>query len=201
MSRKTGKIEGSNLRVLAIAYANNRITRENYLKLRTRQLSALDFGKPLPELPSDLLDINVPNVKIDAPHIGKKELNKPVILIAGLLIAIGVCTAIYVGFMRVSDNTKSGQVSEPSLEQQAQKLLTSSNWTEQDIETFSTLWEARSDSAKQQARQTDWFYELENEIIKRINQAKLQRGSGADLREYQEHLNTLRIFYAELTVE
>jgi hypothetical protein len=201
MSKKTGKIEGSNLRVLAIAYANNRISRDNYIKLRTRQLSALDFGKPLPELPPDLLDINVPNVKIDAPHVGKKEMNKPLLMIVGLVIAIGIGAAAYVGLMHISDSDKSAQGTEPSLEEQAQKLLSTAAWTEQDLETFSTLWEARSDAAKQQARQTEWFYELENEIIKRINQAKLQRGSAADLRDYQERLNALRIFYAELTVE
>ena len=105
--RKAGKIEGSNLRVLAIAFANNRIDRKNYLRLRTQQLSALEFSKPLPPLPPELLDISVPSVKIDAPHVNKKD-NGPIIkwlIIA--LITLAAVTAAYVGYLKIQSSSVS----------------------------------------------------------------------------------------------
>ena len=99
-TKRTGKIEGSNLRVLSIAFANNRIDRKTYLRLRTQQLSALEFSKPVPSLPSELLDISVPLIKIDAPHVGSKPDYSAVI--KGLifaLIALAAVTAAYIGYL------------------------------------------------------------------------------------------------------
>jgi flagellar basal body-associated protein FliL len=199
--RKTGKIEGSNLRILAIAFANNRIDRKNYLRLRTHQLSALEFSKPLPALPPELLDISVPSVKIDAPHINKKD-NAPLIkwlIIA--LIALGVVTAAYVGYLRVQSSSTTSQTGIPTPEQQAKKLLEMPTWPPEEMEIFSILWSTLSEEAKLEARQTEWFSALKNEISNRINQLKQQRGSTDDVRDYQNKLNALRVFYAEVAAE
>lgn len=99
-TRRTGKIEGSNLRILSIAFANNRIDRKTYLRLRTQQLSALEFSKPLPSLPSELLDINVPSVKIDAPHVSNSKDYTPIIKwLLFAVIALAVATAAYIGYL------------------------------------------------------------------------------------------------------
>jgi hypothetical protein len=44
MAQKKQKPEGSHLRILSIAYATGRLDRETYLRLRTRQLGALEFA-------------------------------------------------------------------------------------------------------------------------------------------------------------
>lgn len=199
--RRTGKIEGSNLRILAIAFANNRIDRKAYLRLRTQQLSALEFSKPLPPLPAELLDISVPSVKIDAPHVNTRA-NGPAIkwlLIA--LIALAAATAAYVGYLKLGNSPAASRAEKPTLEQQALTLLTTPNWSQEDMESFAGNWSALSDEEKQAARQTAWFSALEGDILKRINQFKQQRSPSEDLREYQSKLNALRVFYAEVVAE
>lgn len=201
-TRRTGKIEGSNLRILAIAFANNRIDRKTYLRLRTQQLSALEFSKPLPALPPELLDISVPSVKIDAPHVNKKN-NRPVIIkwLLIALIVLGIGTAAYIGYLSLSKRPAAGQAPAPTLEQQAQKLLATPTWSQEDMEAFAGRWSGLPDEAKQSARQAEWFSALESDILKRINLLKQQRGSTDDLREYQSRLNALRVFYAEVVAE
>lgn len=197
--RRTGKIEGSNLRILAIAFANNRIDRKTYLRLRTQQLSALEFSKPLPTLPPELLDISVPSVKIDAPHVNSKPDYGPVIkwLIAAL-IALAAATAGYVGYLRLQN---SSEVEAPTLEQQARTLLAKQDWAQKDLDAFADRWSALSEEEKHAARQELYFIELSGEIERRIGQIKQQRGTTDNLREYQNRLNALRVFYTEVVVE
>jgi hypothetical protein len=198
--RKTGNIEGSNLRILAIAFANNRIDRKNYLRLRTQQLSALEFSKPLPPLPPELLDINVPSVKIDAPHVNKKD-NGPIIKwLVIALIALAAVTVAYVGYLKMQSSSVS-QSLVPTPEQQARKLLEMPAWPPEEMEIFTILWSGLSAEAKQEARQAEWFSALKNEIANRISQLKQQRGSTDDVRDYQNKLNSLRLFYAEVAAE
>jgi hypothetical protein len=199
--RKTGKIEGSNLRILAIAFANNRIDRKNYLRLRTQQLSALEFSKPLPALPPELLDISVPSVKIDAPHVNKQDKGPILKWLIIALIALGVDTAAYVGYLRIQSGSTVNQSVIPTPEQQAKKLLEMPTWPPEEMEIFTILWSGLSAEAKLEARQTEWFSALKNEIANRINQLKQQRGSTDDVREYQNRLNALRLFYAEVAAE
>jgi hypothetical protein len=199
--RKNGKIEGSNLRVLAIAFANNRIDRKNYLRLRTQQLSALEFSKPLPPLPPELLDISVPSVKIDAPHVSKKD-NGPIIKwLVIALVALAAITVAYVGYFRIQSGSTVSRSPVPTPEQQAGKLLEMPAWPPEEMEIFTILWSGLSTEAKAEARRTEWFSALKNEIANRINQLKQQRGSTDDLRDYQNKLNALRVFYAEVAAE
>ncbi|HEY3486834.1 MAG TPA: hypothetical protein VGL10_02105, partial [Gammaproteobacteria bacterium] len=94
--KKSGNIGSSNLRILAIAFANNRIDRKTYVRLRTQQLGALEFSRPLPPLPPELLDISIPSVKLDAPHVNKKTGGGlPIIKWAVIgLIILAVATAL-----------------------------------------------------------------------------------------------------------
>ncbi|HEX5056038.1 MAG TPA: hypothetical protein VFX02_06035 [Gammaproteobacteria bacterium] len=200
--RRTGKIEGSNLRILAIAFANNRIDRKTYLRLRTQQLSALEFSKPLPALPPELLDISVPSVKIDAPHVNRKPDYGPVIkwlIIA--LIALAAATAAYIGYLRLQNGSEVSLAPAPTLEQRAETLLAKQDWAQEDLGDFSDNWSALSDVEKLAARQEPWFPRLEAEILQRINLLKQQRGTTDNLREYQNKLNALRVFYAEVVAE
>lgn len=200
-ARKSGKVEGSNLRVLSIAFANNRIDRKTYLRLRTQQLSALEFSKPVPPLPPELLDISVPSVKIDAPHVNKKDYGPVIKWLLIALVALGVATAAYVGYLRSQNTSASSQAQAPTLEQQAGTLLAKQAWSEEDMESFAANWSALADEEKLSARQSPWFAELESDILKRINQLKQQRSTTDDLREYQSRLNALRVFYAEVVAE
>src|SRR5688572_10130964 len=152
--RKTGNIEGSNLRILAIAFANNRIDRKNYLRLRTQQLSALEFSKPLPPLPPELLDISVPSVKIDAPHVNKKD-NGPIIKwLIIVLITLAAATVAYVGYLKIQSSSVS-QSLVPTPEEQARKLLDMPTWPPEEMEIFTILWSGVSAEAKLEARQTE----------------------------------------------
>lgn len=199
--RKSGKVEGSNLRVLSIAFANNRIDRKTYVRLRTQQLSALEFSKPLPPLPPELLDISVPSVKIDAPHVTRKDYGPLIKWLLIGLVALGVLTAAYVGYLYSRNTSEVYEAPAPTLEQQALALLAKPAWSQEDLENFAGNWSALSDEEKLSKRQAPWFAELEGEILQRINQLKQQRGTTDDLREYQNRLNALRVFYAEVVAE
>lgn len=199
------KLQGTNLRILSIAYANGRIDRSAYLKLRTQQLSALEFNKPIPPLPEALLDINVPMVKLDAPYTvsrsSKNMLVKTALVLLAITVAGGGFYAWQSGLLgaRHPDTAKPQQLLTP--EQQAIKLITAPEWTERDIEAFTRLWSRYSTEAKIKARGTDWYRTLENEVIQRINRLKLLRSTANDETAYQTELNRLRIFYAELAVD
>lgn len=199
------KLQGTNLRILSIAYANGRIDRSTYLKLRTQQLSALEFNKPIPPLPEALLDISVPMVKLDAPYTvsrsNKNMLVKAALVLLAITVAGGGFYAWQSGLLGAGrpDTAKAQRLLTP--EQQAIKLITAQEWTEQDIEAFTRLWSRYSTEAKIKARGTDWYRTLENEVIQRINRLKLLRSTADDETTYQAELNRLRIFYAELAVD
>lgn len=199
------KLQGTNLRILSIAYANGRIDRSTYLKLRTQQLSALEFNKPIPPLPEALLDISVPMVKLDAPYTVSRSNRNMLVKAALVLLAITVAGGGFYAWQsglfsaRGPDAAKAQQLLTP--EQQAIKLITAPEWTERDIATFTRLWSRYSTEAKIKARGTDWYRTLENEVIQRINRLKLLRSTAGDETAYQTELNRLRIFYAELAVD
>lgn len=92
----SNKKEGSKIRILSIAYAQGRLTKESYRRLRTSQLSALDFDKPSPELPADLNDIEIPKINIDLPRSSGKQQRKLsiIIVILGILVLTGAI-AVY----------------------------------------------------------------------------------------------------------
>lgn len=199
--RRTGKIEGSNLRVLAIAFANNRIDRKTYLRLRTQQLSALEFSRPLPPLPPELRDISVPSVKIDAPHVNRRNSGPLVKWLIIALVVLGTISTAYIGYLRIQNTSAANRAPAPTLEQQARRLLAMPAWSQQEMEAFAGNWSSLSEEEKQSLRQSAWFSELESDILKRINQMKQQRSGTDGLREYQNRLNALRVFYAEVVAE
>ncbi len=193
---------GTNLRKLSIAYANNRLDRDNYIKLRTRQLSALDFGKPLPEVPAEIAEIVVPTIKVDPPHIAQQRRKKsPAILIIIFVIIASVAAGAYLywaqgGFGQQASTPAATPVSITSL---AAKLLKNPAWGETELQAFQQRWSSYSSEAQSKARQTNWYKALENESMKRINRLKLQREQTDNVREYQKQLNNLRQFHSALT--
>ncbi len=197
--KKSGK--GSNLRILSIAYATGRLDRDAYIRLRTAQLSSLNFNKPIPPLPEELADIEVPMIKIDSPYMeGSSKKFNPRLWIAAAVVLLVLISGAYIAF---SGGIKLDQkpAKQPTLAGLADELLAAPIWKERDIDMFKDMWADYSDPAKAKAREAEWYVSLENEIIKRINQKKLERESTDDLREYQKQLNALRVFYAELTIE
>lgn len=91
----------NNLRKLSAAHARGLIDSSNYRRLRTTQLSAIEFGKPLPELPSEMTDITIPKKKIDAPHqpTRKKSSSSLIVIFIVAICAIAGCVYYYLNFM------------------------------------------------------------------------------------------------------
>lgn len=198
------RLQGTNLRILSIAYANGRIDRSAYLKLRTQQLSALEFNKPIPPLPEALLDINVPMVKLDAPYTVSRPRKNMLVKTALVLLAVTVAGGGFYAWQSGLLGARHSGTAKPQLltpEQQAIKLIKAPEWTEQDIQAFIKIWSRYSTEAKIKARGTDWYRTLENEVIQRINRLKLLRSAADDENAYQTELNRLRIFYADLAVD
>lgn len=199
------KLQGTNLRILSIAYAAGRIDRDTYLKLRTQQLGALEFNKPIPPLPEPLLDINVPMVKLDAPYTVSRSHKNLLQGIALVLLAVTVASG---GFYAWQSGLFGGGRPGPAKAQQsldpqqlAIELITTPEWSEQDLEAFTKTWSRYSTEAKIKARGSDWYRTLENEVVQRINRLKLLRSTEDDENAYRTELNRLRIFYAELAVD
>lgn len=203
---KTPQKQGSHLRVLAIAYATGRISRDIYLKERTRQLGAMEFGKPLPGLPEDLLDIVIPTVKIDASYVNATKQGRGrgkiiLFIVVLLLVFIGAgAGAWYSGLLFQKEKPKA-QVSQPKLADYAGRLLRNPQWSERDLKTFLRLWASHSATAREKARRQTWYLKLDNEIIKRINQAELRKNntSEEELPRLMRQLNLLRAFQAKLS--
>lgn len=200
MAKRKQKPQGSSLRMLSMAYAAGRLDRETYLRLRTRQLGALEFGKPLPDIPEDLWDITIPTVKIDASYLGAKKRNKTGFLVA--LIAIIVLSAIGTGTWFAMNRPAPAPAradKQLTAEDYAHRLLQSVEWSERDMTAFTRLWAARSTAAKNRARQRDWYLALENGVIKRINRVKRRIDETANAAQHGRQLERLRIFQAQLT--
>jgi hypothetical protein len=202
------KIQGSNLRKLSIAYAGGRLDRNTYLRLRTQQLGALEFNKPLPLLSEELLEINVPSIKLDAPYSAARSGFSPLLLAMAIaaLVALSLGGGLYYAWQNDFFSTKSAAAvkAQPlTPESQALKLIAQTEeWTEADISAFIKVWSNYSSEAKDNARTSQWYGVLENEIIQRINKLKLQKEAVNDEdRVYQARLNNLRIFYAQLVAE
>jgi hypothetical protein len=199
---KKRKISGSNLRILSIAFAGGRIDRNTYLKLRTQQLGALEFDKPVPELPANLLEITIPTVKVDSSHVEMRS-GKDARLwlyVSALVIALAVIAAgLWYADIIPGRDEKPRQVRQLEPGDYAQRLISNPDWSERDINAFLRSWGTRTPSAKAAARDTRWYLALENEIIKRINKSRLQLETNPDSLTAQRELNELRRFYGQLS--
>lgn len=195
---------GSSLRILAIAHATGRMSREAYLRERTRQLGAIEFNKPSPPLPDELSNITIPTIKIDASYVNahkKGGAKKKIILllIAVLLLGSTAAGLWYGGFFAAKEKPQA-QLRQPKLNEVADRLLHNPNWSERDITAFLRLWSTHSATAREQARNSLWYLKLDNEIIKRINQAKLRQSGGAVLSPAEQRtLDLLRAFQSQLS--
>ena len=199
------KIQGSNLRILSIAYATGRMDRDTYLKLRTQQLGAMEFNKPIPQLPEELVDISVPSVKLDAPYIGKRSSKALIISAIIILLLIGLggggYYAFQTGMFSESKTASTVKVQQLTPEKQALKMINQAQWSQRDIELFLKAWSSYSAQAKHAAREAQWYVVLENEIIQRINKLKLQQGTEDAPTPNKKELNNLRSFYGQLVAD
>ncbi len=203
MGKKKQKFSGTNLRILSIAYANKRIDRTTYLKLRTQQLGAIEFNKPIPELPANLMEIVVPSIKVDAPSGGVSTSGGNFVwryvAIAALLIAASVTGLWFADVIPGSKSEKPVQIRQLEPVDYAERLLRNPDWNERDINAFLRTWGTRTEVAKTAARNSQWYLALENEIIKRINKTRLQLERNPDLQAEQRELARLNRFYGQLT--
>lgn len=196
------KRQGSNLRILSIAYAAGRLDRRSYVKLRTAQLGALEFGKPLPALPDELHDITVPQIKIDASyyHTAKRGKSGRWMLIAALLVLGAIGAGLWYALKQPPQApAAAGPV---TLGDHALRLLESAEWSERDIGAFSRQWAGLSREAKDEARRSQWWYRaLENEAADRINRLKqrIDQGGGSSIE--QRRLSLLQRFQAQLAAD
>lgn len=88
-------LSDNNIRKLSAAHARGLIDTTSYRRLRTTQLSALEFGKPLPTLPIEMTDISIPKQKIDAPHQPKVKKSKSPFLLIVIVTVVIVAGAAY----------------------------------------------------------------------------------------------------------
>ncbi|MBA3581927.1 MAG: hypothetical protein H0W44_05675 [Gammaproteobacteria bacterium] len=195
----------SNLRKLAIAYASGKVDRENYRKLRTRQLSALDFDKALPDLPDEIAAIGVPSVKVDAPknaggNLLKGRSLKTIVMAIAAIVLVGI-----VGIYFTGDNKKSNEQTQNTqkidLAVEAQKLIQKPEWTNSDMGYFKRLWDSQEAQELTTARESRWFADLERDIVRRINENKQLMQTAEDSEAVQKQLTDLRLFYAQLATE
>lgn len=196
------KISGSNLRILSIAFAAGRIDRNTYLKLRTQQLGALEFEKPIPELPANLLEISIPTVKVDASQLNiqkSKGSRLGLYIVTAAVILITILAGLWYAEIIPGEAEKPRQVRLPEPKDYAQRLLVNPDWSERDINAFLRSWGTRTPAAKTAARNSRWYLDLENEIIKRINKARLQLETDPESLTAQRALADLRRFYGQLS--
>ncbi|MBN1377899.1 MAG: hypothetical protein JXA04_01535 [Gammaproteobacteria bacterium] len=199
---KKNKISGSNLRILSIAYAGGRIDRTTYLRLRTQQLGALEFDKPLPELPANLLEIDIPTVKVDSSHVDiKKHTGNRLWLhiTTTVVIIAAIAAGLWYGDIIPGKSEKPRQVKQLEPFDYAQRLLQNPDWNERDVNAFLRSWGTRTPAAKANARNSNWYLSLENEIIKRINKSRLQLETDPGSVIAQRELADLRRFYGQLS--
>lgn len=86
----------NNLRKLSIAYANGQIDSKYYRRIRSQQLSALDFQKRVPPLPEELAKIQVPGkaVDIQMESVAVETHNQQVFKIAAGVVVSVILIAI-----------------------------------------------------------------------------------------------------------
>ncbi|GIX22726.1 MAG: hypothetical protein KatS3mg121_1509 [Gammaproteobacteria bacterium] len=190
--------QGSPLRILAIAYASGRLDRPTYLRLRREQIAAIEFGKPLPPLPESLRDVTVPQTKIDAPYLARRRHGPAAWLLGGAAL-LGAAGAVLWWWQAASRPPPPAQQRLPSLDELAERLLADPDWSERDLAAFTRRWAVLTPMAKLQARQSAWYLALENELIKRINIARLRAEQAADPLPHREMLERLLLFQAQLT--
>ncbi len=203
MAKKKLKSPDANLRILSIAYASGRIDRKTYTRLRTQQLGALEFNKPMPPLPDNLMEIVIPTVKVDASMVDVKHpRTKQYWLYVGvalLVLGIGLGALWNAKLIPGSQPAKPVQVRQLEPRDYAQRLLDTLDWNDRDINAFLRIWGTRTDAAKSAARNSRWYLSLENEIIKRINKSRLKLERDPDLQAEQRELARLNRFYGQLT--
>lgn len=202
---KNKNTKATHIRVLASAYSSGRIERNEYIKERTRQLAAIEFGKPLPPLPEDLLDIRIPTIKIDASYISSKRRQRRTIKIIIICIALlgigGTAAGLWFAGVFSPQPQPQAQVKQPKLSDYANRLLQNPNWSKRDIIAFLRVWATHSSAAREKVRRATWYVKLDNEIIKRINQAKLRLGAAEKEEQaaIKNELELLRAFQAKLS--
>ena len=203
MAKRKLKSPDTNLRILSIAYASGRIDRKTYTRLRTQQLGALEFNKPIPQLPENLKKIIIPTVKVDASTVDVKQPRTKLYwlysTVALLIVGAGLGVLWYAELIPGSQATKPVQVRQLEPRDYAQRLLVSPDWNDRDINAFLRVWGTRTEAAKSAARNSRWYLSLENEIIKRINKSRLKLERDPDLQIEQRELARLNRFYGQLT--
>ena len=86
----------NNLRRLSAAYARGLIDSRIYRRMRTEQLSAMEFDRKAPELPVEMMDLTIPRKKIDAPHEPKVNKSSKTGLILTLVVIVLISIAYYI---------------------------------------------------------------------------------------------------------
>jgi hypothetical protein len=166
----------TNLRVLSLAYSNGKLTKDQYTALRSKQLSAIEFGKPFPPMPPGLSNVNIPSVKIEAPSEGGGAKKKaPILAIAAILGLLLLGIAIFIAAMSGEDEPSTQGSIDNSISGQAQRLINAGNNSVQDIQLFTASWKALGEQQQKLHRKATWFAPLQteaNNTIKDLNAAK-----------------------------
>ncbi|MGM0563699.1 MAG: hypothetical protein ACQES2_05150 [Pseudomonadota bacterium] len=167
----------TSLRILSVAYANGRLTSDQYLTLRNQQLSAIEFDKTPPPIPAELNNIEIPTVNVDPLRMqsSTSKNNKRLLLsLAALLLLV---SAALIALMVWQHMPESGSAAEQAPEAQqpqpiaqpsaasavthsAMQLINSGGKNTEALDAFYSQWPKLSDSEQSIQRQSPWADEL-----------------------------------------
>lgn len=161
-----------NLRILSLAYSNGKLTKEQYTSLRSKQLSAIEFGKPFPPLPPGLSNVNVPNVKIDVPSGGSRK--KSMLIIAGIAVLAAIVAGIYFLSTSSDDDTPNKmtdvvETSSPNamaFESLAKHLASNKAINADELKAYTEQWNSLGKQQQKLARKAPWFNTLTSSLTK-----------------------------------
>lgn len=96
-SKNNMSLPDNNLRRLSAAHARGLIDTRAYRRMRTEQLSAMEFNRKAPNLPLEMMDLTIPKQKIDAPHQPKvtKSSKKGLIVTFIVIVLLAAGAAYY----------------------------------------------------------------------------------------------------------
>ena len=156
----------TNLRILSQAYSNGKLTQDQYFALRSKQLSAIEFGKPFPPMPPGLSSVNIPSVKIEAPSEGGAGTSKKTFIVIAAAI-FGVLLIGLIAFMAMQsggDDIDTQSNVDASISGQAKRLVNANNLSSEDIQLFTNNWKALGEQQQKLHRKAAWFNLLQTKV-------------------------------------
>lgn len=181
----------TNLRILSVAYANGRLTSDQYQTLRNQQLSAIEFNKAPPPIPPELNNIEIPTINVDPLRMQNTSRGGKRVLL-GMAAALFLISTVLIAYMvwqhmpaSESPQTTDSGAAQPkpiataspvnAVTHNAMQLIRTGGEDRQALNEFKEQWRQLSDSEQNIQRQSPWAAEL----IRTLQQALRDSEPGA----------------------